>query len=364
MTLFLWAELWGSSVLPYCCYVLWSSTKPRAYTGITTDLGRRLRQHNRELRGGARATRTGGPWRVLCLVLWLQGLCKMLQITLKQSQMEDRCRYWYCYVHSFVYYMRIVGHHSPTYHWNPTIAQVEISLLLSCQATSQNRRRWPKVSNIQSWSISSELLRPNRRRQLCCIQVFHSARFQFYKLIAETVQHHLNTSHCVKVQGFPSKIDACRFEWRVKRQRATTSRKLVPMTVPWIQPRKTGERQILFPLGALTQWFCLGVKLDCSVVEAILWKFLLWNFLFPRFLFKSATSQWHLPLADWEMSTKQIAIVGSSFQVELREIKYSTPAFTIPPKNSAAAELWLKTVWCRVSCVMLITSPSVDADSS
>lgn len=238
--------------------------------------------------------------------------------------------------------------------------------LAGCQVAKQLHRigaARPKVSNIQTWSISSELLRPNRRRQLCCIQVFHSARFQFYKLIAETVQHHLNTSHCVKVQGFPSKIDACRFEWRVKRKIATTSRKLVPMTVPWIQPRKTGEKH-LFPLGALTQWFCLVVKLDCSVVEDILWKFWLWNFLFPRFLFKSAKSQWHLPLADWEMSTKQIAIVGSSFQVELPEIKYSTPAFRIPPKNSTAAELWLKTVWGRVSCVMLITSPSVDADSS
>ncbi|CAE7257569.1 KIN14R [Symbiodinium necroappetens] len=54
----------------YCCYVLRSdnSARARTYTGITTDLKRRLRQHNGELCGGARATRCGGPWRVLCMV--------------------------------------------------------------------------------------------------------------------------------------------------------------------------------------------------------------------------------------------------------------------------------------------------------
>ncbi|CAE6919891.1 KIN14E [Symbiodinium sp. KB8] len=54
----------------YCCYVLRSdnSARARTYTGITTDLKRRLRQHNGELCGGARATRRGGPWRVLCMV--------------------------------------------------------------------------------------------------------------------------------------------------------------------------------------------------------------------------------------------------------------------------------------------------------
>ncbi|CAJ1367152.1 unnamed protein product [Effrenium voratum] len=52
----------------YCCYVLRSSTRNRTYTGITTDLSRRLRQHNGELHGGAKATRTGGLWKVLCVV--------------------------------------------------------------------------------------------------------------------------------------------------------------------------------------------------------------------------------------------------------------------------------------------------------
>ena len=56
--------------LGFCCYLLRSFTRSRAYTGITTDLSRRLRQHNGELRGGAKATRTGGPWQVVCVVPW------------------------------------------------------------------------------------------------------------------------------------------------------------------------------------------------------------------------------------------------------------------------------------------------------
>ena len=38
---------------------------PRTYVGATNDLGRRLRRHNGALTGGARATRTGRPWRFL-----------------------------------------------------------------------------------------------------------------------------------------------------------------------------------------------------------------------------------------------------------------------------------------------------------
>ena len=45
-------------------YVLYSARLERTYVGITTDLDRRLAQHNGELAGGARATRPGRPWTV------------------------------------------------------------------------------------------------------------------------------------------------------------------------------------------------------------------------------------------------------------------------------------------------------------
>jgi len=44
-------------------YVLASARSRRTYVGITTDVERRLAQHNGEVRGGARSTRAGRPWR-------------------------------------------------------------------------------------------------------------------------------------------------------------------------------------------------------------------------------------------------------------------------------------------------------------
>ena len=44
-------------------YLLGSSS--RTYVGITTELERRLAQHNGELPGGAKSTRPGRPWVVL-----------------------------------------------------------------------------------------------------------------------------------------------------------------------------------------------------------------------------------------------------------------------------------------------------------
>ena len=38
------------------------SAKGRSYVGITTELERRLAQHNGELPGGAKSTRAGRPW--------------------------------------------------------------------------------------------------------------------------------------------------------------------------------------------------------------------------------------------------------------------------------------------------------------
>lgn len=45
-------------------YVLLSGDGRRTYVGITSDLDRRLSQHNGQLPGGAKATRAGRPWSV------------------------------------------------------------------------------------------------------------------------------------------------------------------------------------------------------------------------------------------------------------------------------------------------------------
>lgn len=48
--------------MAWTVYALVSKVSGHTYVGVTTDLGRRLAQHNGERPGGARATRGGRPW--------------------------------------------------------------------------------------------------------------------------------------------------------------------------------------------------------------------------------------------------------------------------------------------------------------
>jgi predicted GIY-YIG superfamily endonuclease len=52
----------------YSCYILASLTGKSRYVGMTCDLGRRIRQHNKEIKGGARATSRGGPWKYAAVI--------------------------------------------------------------------------------------------------------------------------------------------------------------------------------------------------------------------------------------------------------------------------------------------------------
>jgi structure-specific endonuclease subunit SLX1 len=52
----------------YFCYMLTSAVCGATYIGASTDPWRRLRQHNGELCGGARATRQNRPWRLHTVV--------------------------------------------------------------------------------------------------------------------------------------------------------------------------------------------------------------------------------------------------------------------------------------------------------
>lgn len=52
----------------YSLYLLESGDGTRTYAGITKHMKRRLRQHNGEIKGGARYTRSKQNWRLVCNV--------------------------------------------------------------------------------------------------------------------------------------------------------------------------------------------------------------------------------------------------------------------------------------------------------
>lgn len=53
----------------HICYFLKSLSQPwRFYFGYTVDIDRRIRQHNGEIKGGAKRTRKGRPWKVVCYI--------------------------------------------------------------------------------------------------------------------------------------------------------------------------------------------------------------------------------------------------------------------------------------------------------
>jgi predicted GIY-YIG superfamily endonuclease len=52
----------------YVCYVIMSHDGRRTYAGSTNNLSRRLRQHDRIIKGGARATRGFAPCQLLFVV--------------------------------------------------------------------------------------------------------------------------------------------------------------------------------------------------------------------------------------------------------------------------------------------------------
>lgn len=55
--------------MSYYCYLIKSKSSQDTYIGITDNLQRRLRQHNSEIKGGAKATRKHKDWEYIKTVL-------------------------------------------------------------------------------------------------------------------------------------------------------------------------------------------------------------------------------------------------------------------------------------------------------
>ncbi|KAJ9174577.1 hypothetical protein P3X46_013212 [Hevea brasiliensis] len=53
----------------WCVYLILSTNAPiKTYVGVTNNFSRRLKQHNGELKGGAKASRAGRPWICACII--------------------------------------------------------------------------------------------------------------------------------------------------------------------------------------------------------------------------------------------------------------------------------------------------------
>nr|XP_043622046.1 structure-specific endonuclease subunit SLX1 [Erigeron canadensis] len=53
----------------WCVYLILSTNSPiKTYVGATNNFCRRLKQHNGELKGGAKASQAGRPWICACII--------------------------------------------------------------------------------------------------------------------------------------------------------------------------------------------------------------------------------------------------------------------------------------------------------
>ncbi|XP_028776349.1 structure-specific endonuclease subunit slx1-like [Neltuma alba] len=59
----------NSKSCSWCVYLIIATSPPiKTYVGVTTNFTRRLKQHNGEIKGGAKASRAGRPWICACII--------------------------------------------------------------------------------------------------------------------------------------------------------------------------------------------------------------------------------------------------------------------------------------------------------
>lgn len=58
----------NSVISDHSCYILISETSGRLYIGYTVNFNKRIRQHNGEIKGGAKKTSKDRPWKPICIV--------------------------------------------------------------------------------------------------------------------------------------------------------------------------------------------------------------------------------------------------------------------------------------------------------
>lgn len=75
----------------YCCYLIMDSISQRTYIGISNNFDKRLRQHNCEIKGGAKyTTRQKGDWRPAMIVEGFKDKSDALKFEWSAKRAENR----------------------------------------------------------------------------------------------------------------------------------------------------------------------------------------------------------------------------------------------------------------------------------
>ncbi|XP_055817923.1 uncharacterized protein LOC129887015 [Solanum dulcamara] len=75
----------------WCVYLILSTNPPiKTYVGVTTNFSRRLKEHNGELKGGAKASRSGRPWICACLIRGFKGRSEACAFESKWKQISRK----------------------------------------------------------------------------------------------------------------------------------------------------------------------------------------------------------------------------------------------------------------------------------
>ena len=74
----------------YICYIL--KCNNYTYNGCTNNFKRRIRQHNGEIKGGAKCTSKRGPWEPYCIITGFKDNIEALQTEWRIKRVEGRRR--------------------------------------------------------------------------------------------------------------------------------------------------------------------------------------------------------------------------------------------------------------------------------
>ncbi|KAK9064378.1 hypothetical protein SSX86_015760 [Deinandra increscens subsp. villosa] len=72
-------------------YLILSTNSPiKTYVGVTNNFSRRLKQHNGELKGGAKASQAGRPWICACLIRGFESKSEACKFEFKWKSVSSK----------------------------------------------------------------------------------------------------------------------------------------------------------------------------------------------------------------------------------------------------------------------------------